>query len=213
MARQNRAAVDDIAAGVAEPDAKVVRRRFVADVHGTLADPPLDGNAVLDMIPLIPDAATRAGTGALAREWLASNERLQRDACQAYDEYQLRRIASPRRDPELWSRTASRIAELHAESERALLPIAAFMIAAMPLEQGKIAQSKVDALISAGRSRSERQVDSIDPHFSSIRIDPTSEGIRIGKQVDIKDTQQSRQQDRREDPTPRIQQPPAGKAP
>lgn len=188
MALQNRAAIDDIVAGVAEPDAKVVRRRFERDVYGALADPPLDGNSVLDLIPLVPDAGARPGIESLVQDWTASTERRQRDACEAYDAYQLRRIASPRRDRELWDRTASRIAELHAESERALLPIAALIIAAMPIEDGKNAQSKIDALIAGGRSTSEKQVDSIDPAFSRDRIDPKGAGFRAGKPVDIKAT-------------------------
>ncbi len=209
LARQSRALVDDIAAGLTEADATTVRRRFESEVYGDLATPPIDGDAIVELIGAIPDETARSGAEAIARDWLASNARRQQEACRALDTYRAQRLSSPRRDRAVWALTANRIADLHSESERALLPITAFIVSAMNADGLDSTQSKVDSLISAGRRRSEQQLDSIDPHFSRTRIDPTREGIRVGKPVDIKATQQ----DRREAPSPGTQGPPSGGTP
>jgi hypothetical protein len=209
LAKQNLSAIDDIAAGLTEQDATTVRRRFGAEVYGILADPPLQSDALIALIARIPDAAARADVEAAAREWIASNQLRQREARAIFDEYKLRQIESSRQDRDRWTRTASRISDLHAESERALLPIAAAIVAALDAGTAKAVQSQLDSLTSAGRDRSSKQVDSIDPAFASTRIDPTREGIRVGKPVDIK----AAQQDRREAPSPGTEGPPSGGTP
>ncbi len=74
-----------------------------------------------------------------------------------------------------------------------MLPIAAFIVAAMGADAGMVAKSQLDDLVSAGQHRSDQQVDSIDAYFSRTRIEPTREGIRVGNPLDIKAMQQNPQ--------------------
>lgn len=172
IAEANAAIIDDIAAATDGTNADVIRSQYLDLAYGPIAIPPLNINPLLDTLSLVEDADTRNAITAIARDWLLADQLRLRDAQRVFDAYQRRILADPKRDANAWRRAADRFAELHAESQRTLLPINMATISALPLESASTAQVVLDGVIANGLAKLDVQINHLDPAFSRKEVEP-----------------------------------------